>query len=86
MLLALIGQEFGRRQRKTRCDNSFDGRVVGQVQEQTYVLHGAVLFEVLLEETRRFHVDTHSGKHDGKVVLVVVEDRFARYADETGLL
>lgn len=31
--------------------------VVGQVQEQTHVVHRAVLLKVRLEEASRFHVD-----------------------------
>ena len=36
--------------------------VVGQVQEETHVLHGPVLLKVLLEETRRLHVHLKDGK------------------------
>ena len=45
---------------ETRRDNSLDGRIVGQVEEEANVFHGTVLFEVLLEESRDLHVHTHS--------------------------
>lgn len=83
--LALVSQELGGGQRQTRRDDSLNGRVVGQVQEEAHVLHGAVLLEVLLEEPGRLHVDTHGREHDGEVVLVVVHDGLAGDLDETGL-
>ena len=43
--------------------------VVGEVEEEHDVLHGAVLLEVLLEESRRLHVHTHRSEHDGEVVI-----------------
>ena len=30
----------------------------------TLYLHGSVLLEILLEETRRLHIGAHSGEHD----------------------
>lgn len=30
--------------------------IIGQIQEQTHVVHGAVLLKVRLEESRRLHV------------------------------
>lgn len=71
--LALVGQELSSGQSQTWSDNSLNSGVVGQVQEQAHVLHGAVLFEVLLEEPGGLHVDTHSGEHDGEVVFVVIQ-------------
>ncbi|EZA62788.1 hypothetical protein X777_07604 [Ooceraea biroi] len=85
VLLALVRQELGRRQSETRRDDSLDRRVVGQIQEEAHVLHGAVLLEVLLEETSGLHVDTHRRKHDGEVVLVRVENRFSGHFHETCL-
>jgi len=85
VLLALVGQELGGGQGQTGSDDTLDGRIVGQVQEQAHVLHGTVLLEVLLEETGRLHVHTHSGEHDGEVVGVVIQHGLARQLDETGL-
>ena len=77
MLLALVGQEFGRGQRQAGRDDPLDGGIVGQVQEEACVLHGTVLLEVLLEESGRLHVGAHRCKDDAEIVLVVVQDRFA---------
>ena len=43
VLLALVGEELGGGERQARRDDALDGRVVGQVQEETDVLHAAVL-------------------------------------------
>lgn len=85
MFLALVGQKFGGGQSQTGGDDSFNGGIVCQVQEKTHVLHGAVFFEILLEEPSGFHVDTHSGEHDGEIVLVIVQNGFARHLDKTSL-
>uniref|UniRef100_A0A182QVN8 Uncharacterized protein n=1 Tax=Anopheles farauti TaxID=69004 RepID=A0A182QVN8_9DIPT len=85
VLLALVRQELGGGQGQTRRNDTLDGRIVGQVQEQAHVLHRTVLFEVLLEETGRLHVHTHSGEHDGKVVLVLIQHRLTRLLHQTGL-
>lgn len=85
VLLALVGQELGGSQSQAGSDDTLDGRIVGQVQEQTHVLHGTVLLEVLLEESGSLHVHTHSGEHDGEVVGVVIQHGLARQLDETGL-
>ena len=68
MVAALIGEVLGRRERDTRGDDALDGGVIGEVQEQHGALERAVLLKVLLEEVRGLHVDTHGGKHDGKLV------------------
>lgn len=49
-------------------------RIIGQVQEESDTFHGAVLFEILLEEAGGFHVDTHSTENDGEVVFVTIVD------------
>jgi len=59
--------------------------VVGQVEEETDVLHGAVLDKVLLEEARRLHVDAHGGEDDGEVVRVRVVHVLAGQLDQAGL-
>ena len=85
VLLALVREELGGGQGQAGRDDPLDGGVVGQVQEQAHVLHGAVLLEVLLEEARRLHVDAHGGEHNGEVVLVVVQHRLAGDLDQPGL-
>ena len=65
---ALVREVLGCRQRDTRRDDALDGGVVGEVEEQHGPLQRAVLLKVLLEEVRRFHVDSHGGKHNGELV------------------
>jgi len=33
--------------------------IIGQVQEQTHILHGSILLEVLFEEASCFHINLH---------------------------
>lgn len=37
--------------------------VVGQIEEETDVVHGSVLLEVRLKEASGFHVDLKNNKH-----------------------
>lgn len=74
VLLALVGEELSGRKGQTRGDDSLNGRVVGQVEEEAHVLHGAILLEVLLEEASCLHVDSHGGEYNGEVVLMVIQD------------
>jgi hypothetical protein len=46
--------------------------IVGQIQEETNVFHRTVFFEILLEETRSFHVHTHSGKNNSEIVIALL--------------
>ena len=85
VLLTLIGQEFGRGQSQARRDDPLNGGIVGQVEEETDVLHGTVLFEVLLEESSGLHVDSHSGENDGEVILVIIQNRFSGQANQRSL-
>ena len=85
MLLALVGEELGGRKSETGRNDTLDGWIVGQIQEETDVLHGTVLLEVLLEKSSGFHVHTHGGEHDGEVVLVRVQNGLAWGLDKTGL-
>lgn len=39
----------------------------------------------LFEEAGSFHVDTHSSKDNGKVILVVIQHTFGGQVDQTGL-
>lgn len=47
-------------------------RVACQVHKQRHSIQTTVLFKVLLEESRGFHVDTHCTEDDVEVVLVAV--------------
>ena len=39
MKLAFVGKVLGGGQREARCDDTFDGRVVGEVEEERRVLY-----------------------------------------------
>ncbi|KAH3660774.1 hypothetical protein OGATHE_005106 [Ogataea polymorpha] len=72
MLFCLVGKIFGSSQRQSWCNDSFDSRVVSQVQEQRSSIQRTVLFEILFEETRRLQVDTHGGKNNTEILLMAV--------------
>ena len=36
--------------------------------------HGAILLKVLLEKACRLHIHTHGSKHNGKVILVPINN------------
>jgi hypothetical protein len=85
VLLQLISIILGRGKSQTRGNDSLDGRVVGEIQEERDSVQRSVLFEIRFEESRRFHVDTHSREYYREVVLVTVQRVFGWTLDETGL-
>eukprot|EP00050_Salpingoeca_kvevrii_P005899 m.286285 g.286285 ORF g.286285 m.286285 type:complete len:410 (+) comp11542_c0_seq1:188-1417(+) len=85
VLLALVREVLGRRERQTRRNDTLDGRVVGKVEEERDTLHGAVLLEVLLEKAGRLHVDTHGSEHNGKRLVAGVTRAVAAVLDKAGL-
>ena len=62
MLFELISIVFSGGECQTGCDDTLDRRIICQVQEESDTVQTPVLFKVLLEEARGFHVHTHSGK------------------------
>jgi hypothetical protein len=48
-----------------------ESKLIGQILSMM-ILHCRIYLKILFEESGGFHVDTHGGKHDGKVVLVRV--------------
>mmetsp|Transcript_7860 Transcript_7860/g.10304 ORF Transcript_7860/g.10304 Transcript_7860/m.10304 type:complete len:283 (+) Transcript_7860:776-1624(+) len=76
MQITFICQILSSSQSKTGRNNTLNGRVIGQVQEQSSTLHGTGLFKVTAEETGGFHVHTHGTKHDGKVFFVSIHGVF----------
>ena len=62
VLLQLVRVELGGGEGETGSDDTLDGGVVGEVQEERDTLHGSVLLEILLEKAGSFHVDLKSGK------------------------
>ena len=71
---------------KFRCKISFDTlnrRIVGQVHEKNDTVHGAVDFEVGLEEKSGLLGDTHSSENNSEVLVGVIVDVLV--LDEGGL-
>lgn len=62
-------------------------RVRSQIDEKSTVGNSSTLLKVLLEEPGGFHVNTHSGKDNGEIVLVSIVDTLGSSwsADQTGL-
>jgi hypothetical protein len=85
MLLQLVRVVLSRCERKSRGDDTLDRRVIRKVEEQRDTVETAILFKVLLEEPRGLHVNTHCGKHDGKVVFMSIMHVLRRALDEAGL-
>ena len=69
MQFSFIGQILGCREGQSWGNNSFDGGVISQIQEQDHPLHRTVLLEVSFEETGHLHVNTHSSKNDTEVFI-----------------
>ena len=61
--------------------------IVSQVQEQAYILHRAILLEILLEKSSSFHVDTHSSEDNSEIVAAIVHNVLAAMMllDQAGL-
>ena len=72
MLFKLVSVVFCSGERQAWCDDTFNGGVVGQVQEQSDTIQTSVLLKVLFEIPGSLHVHTHSGKNDREVVLVSI--------------
>ena len=60
---------LGCRQRHSRCGNTFDRRVICQVDEQHRSVDGSCLFKGFYEEVRLFKCNTHSGKYYGEFLI-----------------
>ncbi|KAH3668808.1 hypothetical protein OGAPHI_002563 [Ogataea philodendri] len=84
VLLGLVSKVLGGGQGQSWSDDSFNGWVVGQIQEQRGSVQRSVFLEILLEETRGLQIDTHSSENNTEVLLVTVLDIFG-WSDQTGL-
>ena len=60
-------------------------RVIGQVKEETHILHRTILLEVLFEETSCLHVYTHGSEYNGEIVVMIVHDALTRQLYQAGL-
>lgn len=85
MHIASVSEILGCCESQTRSDDTLDCWMVGEVKEQCYTLHRAVLLEILSEETCSFHVYTHSCENYGEVFLVMVRCSFALVFDQASL-
>jgi hypothetical protein len=74
MHLLGVGEVLGGSKGKTRRDDTLNGSIVGQVHEQDDTVHGAIDFEIRLEETSGLHIDTHGGENDREVLFRVIMD------------
>mmetsp|Transcript_3276 Transcript_3276/g.6039 ORF Transcript_3276/g.6039 Transcript_3276/m.6039 type:complete len:232 (+) Transcript_3276:569-1264(+) len=70
--VTFVSKVLSRSERKTGCDDTFNGWIVGKIQEKSRTLHGTTFLEIGTEETSSFHVNTHSTKHNTKVILVSI--------------
>mmetsp|Transcript_34043 Transcript_34043/g.50535 ORF Transcript_34043/g.50535 Transcript_34043/m.50535 type:complete len:228 (-) Transcript_34043:1446-2129(-) len=73
MQVTLVGQILSGGKRQTGRNNTLNGRIIGQVQEQGSTLHSTTFLEVSTEETGGLHVDTHSSKDNSEVLLVTID-------------
>mmetsp|Transcript_17879 Transcript_17879/g.43010 ORF Transcript_17879/g.43010 Transcript_17879/m.43010 type:complete len:228 (-) Transcript_17879:463-1146(-) len=83
MQIPLIRQILGRGQRQTGSNDTLNGRIVRQVEEQRRTLHGPALLEITAEETRSLHIYSHGSEDDGEILLVRIR-RILKF-DERGL-
>ena len=65
----LVRQVLSGREGQSWRDDTLDCWVVGVVHEEHHTVHGAVHLELLLEETSSLQVDTHSGEHQGEILI-----------------
>mmetsp|Transcript_28453 Transcript_28453/g.78164 ORF Transcript_28453/g.78164 Transcript_28453/m.78164 type:complete len:354 (-) Transcript_28453:91-1152(-) len=68
--ITFVRQVFRRGESETRGNDTFNGGIIGQVQKERRPLHGTGFFKVGSKEARRFHIDSHGSKHNGKVFFV----------------
>lgn len=85
MFLKLVSIIFGSRKCQAGSDNTFDGGVVREVEEERYPVERAILLEVGFEEARGLHVHTHRCEHDREVFFVAVVHVLRWTLDEAGL-
>mmetsp|Transcript_21533 Transcript_21533/g.37858 ORF Transcript_21533/g.37858 Transcript_21533/m.37858 type:complete len:281 (-) Transcript_21533:311-1153(-) len=81
--ITFVRKELGSSESQTGSNDTFNGRIVGQVKEQSCTLHSTTFFEIGAKETGGFHVHTHSTEDNGKVLFVSVHG--VLLLDERGL-
>ena len=69
-----VGQVLSSGEGETGSNNSLNGGIVGQVHEEHDLVHGAIDFEIGLEESSGGFRDSHSSEDNGEVIFVVIMD------------
>lgn len=85
MLFQLVSVVLSSCQRKARRNNPLDRRIVSKVKEKRDTIETAVRLKIFLEEPGRFHVHTHSGEHDRKIVFMTIMHVFGGTLDKSCL-
>mmetsp|Transcript_2828 Transcript_2828/g.6092 ORF Transcript_2828/g.6092 Transcript_2828/m.6092 type:complete len:274 (+) Transcript_2828:2106-2927(+) len=70
--VTFVGKVLRCGESQTRGNNTFNGRIVGQVQEQRSTLHSTTFFEIGTEETSGFHIHTHGTKDNTEILFVCI--------------
>mmetsp|Transcript_13236 Transcript_13236/g.27456 ORF Transcript_13236/g.27456 Transcript_13236/m.27456 type:complete len:441 (-) Transcript_13236:62-1384(-) len=68
--ITFVGQILGGRQGQPGRNDPFNGGIIGQIQKQGRTLHGPGFFKIRAKKARRFHIDPHGPKDNGKVFFV----------------
>jgi hypothetical protein len=78
MILSIVGSFARLRKRHTFSIEPFSSKSYTNITSEA-IQHHEILEELsdLFEEPGSFHVDTHSRKDNGKVILVVIKNRFS---------
>lgn len=83
ILRVALGKTWESRQEWSKFE--YLRRIVCQVQEQCDPLKGTILLKITSKETSRFTINTHSCKHDGEIVFMVIMNAFGWTLDQTSL-
>mmetsp|Transcript_19577 Transcript_19577/g.35526 ORF Transcript_19577/g.35526 Transcript_19577/m.35526 type:complete len:303 (+) Transcript_19577:852-1760(+) len=70
--ITLVCQVLSSGKRETWCNNTFNGRIIGQVKKEGSTLHGTTFLEIGTEETSSFHVHSHGTEHNGEILLMAI--------------
>lgn len=85
MFLQLVRIVFCSGKCESRGNDALDGRVIGEIEEESDTVQRTVFFEIRLKEPCGFHIHAHGRKDDGEVVRGPVEHILRRAFDEAGL-
>lgn len=82
VLVALVGEILGGSEGETWGDDTLNGWIIGQVEEEGDTFHRSVLLEILLEKASSIHVNSHSGEDNSEGGLCL---SVGSLDDKTGL-